>query len=64
MRITEIVAPKTPDQLRLAQLQASSERARDAVRKERQRQKIKKAQDSLRALRQPSSSTIKPITPA
>jgi hypothetical protein len=63
MRITEIVTPKTPDQLRLAQLKASSERARDAVRQERKRQKIKQAQDTLRTLRQPSSSTIKPITP-
>ena len=63
MRIAEIEAPKTPEQQRLAQLKAASDRARDAVKQERQRQKIKKAQSTLHTLRQPSSATIKPIKP-
>ena len=63
MRISEIEAPKTPEQQRLAQLKAASDRARDAVKQERQRQKIKKAQKTLQALRQPSITTIKPIKP-
>ena len=32
MRISEIEAPKTPEQQRLAQLKAASDRARDAVK--------------------------------
>ena len=63
MRISEIEAPKTPEQQRLAQLKAASDRARDAVKQERQRQKIQKAQNALQALRAPSSATIKPIKP-
>ena len=63
MRIAEIEAPKTPGQQRLAQLKATSDRARDAVKQERQRQKIQKAQKTLQALRQPSVTTIKPIKP-
>ena len=63
MRISEIEAPKTPEQQRLAQLKAASDRARDAVKQERQRQKIQKAQKALRNLRAPSSATIKPIKP-
>jgi len=64
MRISEIETAKTPDQQRLAQLKASSDRARNAVKQERQRQKIKKAQAALRAAMQPSLPTIKPIRPA
>jgi hypothetical protein len=63
MRISEIEAPKTPEQQRLAQLKAASDRARDAVKQERQRQKIQRAQKALRNLRAPSSATIKPIKP-
>ena len=63
MRISEIEAPKTPEQQRLAQLKAASDRARDAVKQERQRQKIQKAQKALQALRAPSSATIKTIKP-
>jgi hypothetical protein len=63
VRIAEIESPKTPDQLRLDQLKATSDRARDAVKQERQRQKIQKAQKALQALRAPSSATVKPIKP-
>jgi hypothetical protein len=59
MKISEIESPKTPDQLRIDQLKASSERARDAVKQERQRQKLQRAQKALQALRSPA--TIKPI---
>jgi hypothetical protein len=64
MRIIEIESPKTPEQLRLDQLKATSDRARNAVKQERQRQKMQKAQRALQTLRAPSSSTIKPIRPA
>jgi hypothetical protein len=63
MRISEIEDQKTPEQQRLAQLKAASDRARDAVKQERQRQKIQKAQKALQTLRAPSSATIKPIKP-
>jgi hypothetical protein len=64
VRISEIEAPKTHEQQRLAQLKAASDRARDAVKQERQRQKIQKAQKALQTLRTPSSATVKPIKPA
>jgi hypothetical protein len=64
VRITEIESPKTPDQQRLAQLKTTSDRARNAVKQERQRQKIQKAQKALQTLRAPSSATVKPIKPA
>ena len=63
MKISEIESPKTPDQLRLDQLKATSDRARNAVKQERQRQKIQKAQKALQTLRAPSSATVKPIKP-
>jgi len=63
MRISEIEAPKTPEQQRIAQLKAASDRARDALKQERQRQKMQKAQNTLQTLRAPSSATIKPIKP-
>ena len=43
MLILEIEQPKTPEQQRLAQLQASSKRASNAVKLERNRQKMQKA---------------------
>jgi hypothetical protein len=64
MKISEIESPKTPDQLRLDQLKATSDRARNAVKQERQRQKIQKAQKALQTLHAHSSATVKPIKPA
>lgn len=64
MRISEIEPATTPDQQRLAQLKASSDRARNAVKQERQRQRIKKAQAALRAASQPATPPIRPIRPA
>ena len=56
MRIAEIqpikaIKPKTPDQQRVASLQATADRAKTAVKGERERQKMQKAQQSLVTLR-------------
>jgi hypothetical protein len=53
MRIFEIEPPKTPEQQRIAQLQANSKRASNAVKQERNRQKIKKAQKALQHISNP-----------
>ena len=66
MRITEIVNPKTPEQLRIDTLKANSDRAKNALKQERDRQKMQKAQKTLLSLRSPASKsvqTIKPIKP-
>lgn len=52
MLIREIVKPKTPEQQRLASLQATATRAQQAAKTERERQKIAKAQQSLAQVRQ------------
>ena len=44
MRIFELEKPKTPEQLRLDQLRATSKRASDALKIERDRQKGQRAQ--------------------
>ena len=59
MLILEIERPKTPEQQRLAQLQASSKRARNAVKLERNRQKMQKAQKAIQTLKAPILSTPK-----
>ena len=64
MRIFELVKPKTPEQLRLDQLRATSQRASAAVKQERLRQQTQQAQKALQKLRMPIKSkpaTIKPI---
>jgi hypothetical protein len=57
MRIFEIEKPKSPEQLRLDQLRANSKRASDAVKAERNRQKLQRAQRALQALRNPGIKT-------
>ncbi len=58
MQIHEVVIkPKTPEQQRIDSLQASKDRAADALASERQRQEISNAQKALSAVRQ---STLKP----
>ena len=47
MRICEIEKPKTPEQQRIVQLQANSKRASNAVKQERNRQKLQKAQKAI-----------------
>jgi len=57
MRLFELEAPKTPQQLRLDKLSANSQRASAAVKQERLRQKTQRAQQALQKLRMP----VKPI---
>lgn len=59
MLILEIEQPKTPEQQRLAQLQANSKRASNAVKLERNRQKMQKAQKAIQTLKAPILSTPK-----
>jgi len=59
MLILEIEQPKTPERQRLAQLQANSNRARNAVKLERNRQKILKAQKAIQILKAPNPPTPK-----
>jgi len=63
MQIFELAKPKSPGQLRLDQLRASSNRASDALKVERERQKAQRAQKALSQIRKPKSNTIKPIEP-
>ncbi len=61
MKIYEIEGPNSPEQLRLDQLKASSKRASDAVKMERERQKAQRAQKAMQLLLKPKAKTIKPI---
>jgi len=66
MRIFELEKPKTPEQLRLDQLRATSKRASDALKIERDRQKAQRAQKTLQKLRMPTKpkpATVQPIKP-
>ena len=63
MRLFELEKPKTPEQMKLDQLRASSKRAGDAVRVERERQKAQRAQKTLQKVLRPKSNTLKPIQP-
>ncbi len=58
MQIHEVVIkPKTPEQQRILSLQATKDRAADALAAERQRQKISKAQKAMTAVQQSASVT-------
>ena len=57
MRIIELEKPKTPEQLKLDQLRATSKRASDALKIERDRQKAQRAQKTLQKLRSPALNT-------
>jgi hypothetical protein len=61
MRIFELVKPKTPEQLRLDQLRATSQRASAAVKQERLRQQTQNAMQKLRMPVKSKPATIKPI---
>jgi hypothetical protein len=51
MKIIEVTSkPPTPDQARIKALQAQAKRAREAVKAERARQQIRKAQNQLSSL--------------
>ena len=51
MRIFELEKPKTPQQLRLNQLRATSKRASNMLKTEQERQKAQHAQQALQKLR-------------
>jgi hypothetical protein len=51
MRIFEIEKLKTPEQQRLDQLRANSKRASNAVKAERNRQKMQRAQKAIRSIK-------------
>jgi len=57
MKICEVEKPLTPDQQRVDQLKATSQRASDALKIERERQKAQRAQQTLQKLRSPSLKT-------
>ena len=57
MRIFEIEKPKSPEQLRLDQLRANSKRASNALKIERNRQKMQKAQKAMQLLK-PKKFTV------
>jgi hypothetical protein len=57
MRIFEIEKPKSPEQLRMDQLRANSKRASNAVKVERNRQKMQRAQKALQTITNPGLKT-------
>ena len=63
MRLSEITGPKTPDQLRMDTLRATQKRASNAVKMERNRQKVHSAQKAIQQLRAPKLTTLEPIKP-
>ena len=50
MRVNEVTKP-SPEQQRIKALQATAQRARDAVQQERKRQRLAKAEQALRKAR-------------
>ena len=60
MRIFELAKPKSPEQLGLDQLKASSNRASDALKVERERQKLQHANKALQQLQKAKTVTIMP----
>jgi hypothetical protein len=64
MKIDEIVgaAPKSPEQAKIQALKSVADRARAAVKAERQRQRIRKAQRHMaRLLHSPATEPTKPV---
>ena len=57
MQIFELEKPKTPEQLKLDQLRATSKRASEALKIERDRQKAQRAQKTLQKLQSPALNT-------
>jgi len=65
MRIDEIeqpAKPKTPDQQRVAGLQANSNRAQQAVKAERARQQLLKAQQGVAKAAQPTPAITQQVS--
>jgi hypothetical protein len=61
MRINEVIKPKTPDEQRIAALKANRDRASLALKAERDRQRITRAQRQLAKAQQANRSFAKPI---
>ena len=61
MRINEVIKPKTPDEQRIAALKANRDRAAQALKAERERQRITRAQRQLAKARQLTGGVTKPI---
>jgi hypothetical protein len=62
MRIDEVIKPKTPDEQRIAALKANRDRAAQALKAERERQRITRAQRQLATARQLTGGVPKPIS--
>ena len=62
MRINEVIKPKTPDEQRIAALKANRDRAAQALKAERDRQRITRAQRQLAKAQQANRSFAKPIS--
>jgi len=60
MKICEVEKPLTPDQQRVDQLKAASQRASDALKRERLTQKTKRAQQDYKNFKRPSLPHLKP----
>ncbi len=56
--VSEGTQPKTPEQLRIDSLKANKDKAASALKAERQRQQVSKAQKTLAAARQP----VRPVS--
>ena len=48
MRIREVIRPQSPEQQRIAALKANRDRASQALKAERDRQRLSRAQQALR----------------
>ena len=62
MRIDEVIKPKTPDEQRIAALKANRDHAAQALKAERDRQRITRAQRQLAKAQQANRSFAKPIS--
>ncbi len=62
MRIDEVIKPKTPDEQRIAALKANRDRTAQALKAERDRQRITRAQRQLAKARQLTGGAPKPIS--
>ena len=62
MRINEVIRAKTPDEQRIAALKANRDRAAQALKAERDRQRITRAQRQLAKARQLTGGAPKQIS--
>ena len=62
MRIDEVIRAKTPAEQRIAALKANQDRAAQALKAERDRQRMTRAQRQLAKAQQVNRSLTKPIS--